>query len=332
MSVMVLAISRVSDGGMTRHEKITSLPVVVGRSPACDVIIDDVYIAARQYSLCAAADGGGFEICAFESVNPTRVNDAVLPAGQWLAVASGAVIAAGESHVAVFAPDHVVAAAHPLPQQTGAWSAFARMSVAACLLLAAAVMTAGWSYIEMWSKEAAMTAAMSVAAVFVSIIVWAALWAVVGRLLTHRSRFAVQISLASLYVMASLLAGVVQRGFDFLLSGNIVAQVMSVATQTVLLAVLTMGCLAAATTLTPRKRVQAALSFSVGLMISVISLGVISNMGFDPMPPFESTLSPGLWRFAPAVPVDAFMADSAVLFDDSFAVPDVVPQAEVATP
>ncbi len=320
MSMMVLAIAPLTDSVRTHHEKITSLPVVVGRSPACDVIVADPYLAARQYIIRAndAADAKTpWEICALDSVNPTLLNARVLTAGQWTPLASGDVVEAGETVIAAYASDYAVAAALPMAQNGGLRSSLGRMPVAAALFALALALTAGWSYLEIWSSEAAMTAAMSVAAVFMIIVVWAAMWSVVGRLLTHRSRFAQQLSLASVYVIASLVTGMALRGVDFLLSGSLASQAATILTQTVLLATLTSACLAAATMLSARKRRQAALSFAVGLMISVISLSAISNMGFNPVPPFSSTLSPGLSRFAVAQSAQDFIADSAQLFNDS---------------
>lgn len=320
MSIMVLAVAPLTDSVRPHHEKISQLPIVAGRSPACDVIVADPYLAPRQYIL-RANDGAQadtpWEICALDSVNPTRLNGVVLAVGQWVGVKSGDVIEAGETAITAYAPDYAVAQALPMTQDKGLWSSLGRMPVAAALFALALAMTAGWSYLEIWSSEAAMTAAMSVAAVFFIIIVWASLWSVVGRLLTHRSRFAQQLSLASVYVIVSLVTGMLLRGLDFLLSGNMAAQAATLVTQTVLLALLTSACLAAATMLTQHKRMQAALSFAVGLMISVISLSAISNMGFNPVPPFSSTLSPGLARFAPAVAAQDFIDDSAHLFDDA---------------
>lgn len=318
MTVMVLAISSVPDHDRVHHEKITHLPAVVGRSPACDVIIADHYFGARQYILRASlAENSPWEICALENVNPTYLNDQTLVADQWVPVSSGDTIKAGETSLVVYATEHVVDTAQPLLQDVGAWAAVGRMPVAALLFALALTTTAGWSYLEIWSREAAMAAAMSVAAVFFIIIVWAALWSVVSRLLTHRSRFAAQLSLASVYVMVSLICGMVLRGVEFLLSGGLLSQVLTLLTQSALLAILTAACLAAATTLTRRKRIQAALSFAGGLMISLISLAAIGSMGFNPVPPFAATLSPGLARFAPAVSAQDFIADSAGLFDDA---------------
>lgn len=316
MTMLVFAVTQLSDSGRVHHEKINVLPAVVGRSPACDVIIADPYLAPRQYVVRAnEGTGAGWEIYALQSVNPTRVNDKTLEADRWVALASGDVITAGDTSVTAYAVDHAVAPAQPMVQDTGVWSSLGRMPVAAVLFVSALAMTAGWSYLEIWSREAAMTAAMSVAAVFMIIVIWAALWSVVGRLLTHRSRFAQQMSLASIYVMASLVCGVVLRGIEFLLSGNLLSQGLTMIVQTILLAVLTTACLAAATTLTRAKRMQAALSFAAGLMISVISLAAISNMGFNPVPPFSTTLSPGLARFATAQDAQGFIADSDALFE-----------------
>lgn len=317
MSMMVLAISSLADGGIQHHEKITTLPVVVGRSPGCDVIVADIYIAPRQYILRASEGAAArWEICALDGVNPTLHKGHILPVGQWVAVDSGDVINAGETVVTLYAPDHVVAPAQPLPQQGGIWGALARMPVAALLFIAVLAMTAGWSYLEIWSSEAAMTAAMSVSAVFVIVTIWASLWAVVGRLLTHRSRFALQVSLGCIYVAASLVLGIALRGIDFLFSGNLVSEAATLLTQTVLLAVLIYACLAAATPLPARKRLQGAIAFACGLMISIVSLSTISNMGFSSVPPITTTLSPSLARFAPAVDAGQFIDDSVSLFED----------------
>ena len=50
-------------------------------------------------------------------------------------------------------------------------------------------------------------------------------------------------------------------------------------------------------------------------MISIISLNAIGSMGFSPVPPYASSLSPALARFAAADDSDAFLRESAALFD-----------------
>lgn len=316
MSTMILAVSALSDGGVLRHEKITAFPVVVGRSPACDVIVADIYVAARQYMLRGADTAQDtWEISALDSVNPTYLNGKALTAGHWSALVSGDEITAGETVVTVYAPGHHVAEAQAMTPQTGVWSALARMPVAALLFVLALAVTAGWSYLDIWSNEAAMTAAMSVSGVFAVIVIWASLWAVVSRLLTHRARFAAQLSLASLYIMVSLALGMVLRAVDFLLSGNLLAQAVTLVCQTGLLAVLTFFCLAAATSLSAPRRRRAAVSFAGGLLISIVSMTAISNMGFNPVPPFSPTLSPGLARFVPADAAGQFIDDSQSLFE-----------------
>ncbi len=316
MTALVLSLSGVTDTVVTQYVRLEHLPAVIGRSPACTVIVPDIYMGAQHYALRASETAGAVcDVCVMDDVNITHLGKKVLRAGVWQALSSGDVLDVGETRLAVYAPSHVVAAAVQMPLQNGAGAVFTRMPVAAMLFVLAMAMTAGWSYLEIWSKEPAMTAAMSVAAVFFVVVVWSALWAVVGRLLTHRSRFATQLSLASVYIVASLVSGTVLRGADFLLSGNMVSTCITLAVQGVLLAALTTACLGAATSLPLRRRIHAAAAFACGLILSMVSLTAIGNMGFSPLPSFATTLSPGLSRVVTAQPIDTFIADSSGLFE-----------------
>jgi hypothetical protein len=87
------------------------------------------------------------------------------------------------------------------------------------------------------------------------------------------------------------------------------------AAQLILLLALTHACLGVATSLPRRRRFAGALAFAAGLMISILSLNAISGMGFSPVPPYSSSLSPALARFAAADDSDAFLRESAALFD-----------------
>ena len=317
MTAIIIAIADAAQAQAERFEKLSALPAVIGRAPGCDVIVADPYVAARQLVVRACDVGAGFEVSALDAPNASYINARALVAGAWVGINSGDSVECGDTRLTFYAPDHSVAPAIAMPRRDGFGAALARMPVAGLLFVAALAAAAGWSYLDIWSDEAAMTAAMAVSGAFFVIVIWSALWSVVGRLLTQRSRFALQLSLASLYVMVSLIAGWVMRGVDFLLSGNLVAQGFTMLVQGALLAALTYGCLRAATHLTARKRMQGAAAFAGGLTLSVISLGLISAMGFNPIPPFASTLVPSLSRLAPAVDGATFINDSQHLFDDS---------------
>lgn len=331
MTRLVLSWRRTHDDALPSFRVIDAFPAVIGRGLDCDLIVADPYVSARQAAIRVAESG--WEICDLSDRNPTQLNGRALAEGAWRPLQSGDSIVLGRTEMMAYAPDHAVAPALPLPREGGFSALFARPWLSAAVFAAALAAAGAYAYLEIWSDEPAMASALMVAAAFFVMTVWAGLWSVVGRLAVNRSRFVMQLGMVACYIVVALVVSALLRGVDFLLSGSWLSQGLSVAAQMVLLTALAYGCLGAATGLDPRRRVQGAASFAGGLLLSIMSLSAIGAMGFTPSPPFSSSLSPSLARFAQAVPAESFMADSAALFDDpQFASPPVASDAAQQQP
>lgn len=326
MMRLILSHRHPHDDGTPVYQALQQFPVVIGRGFSCDVIVSDAYVAPRQAVIRATEDG--WELSDLGGRNATRLNGRALLPGAWTRLRSGDRITLGRHDLEVFAPEHAVADTLPMPRGGGLFDTLGHGWAALPVFLLALASTAGWSYLELWSDEPAMTTALAVAGSVFAMLVWAGLWSIVGRLSVHRSRFAAQLGVVSLYVFVSLWLSMLLVGADFLLSGGEASQILSTAVQGLLLFWLVYGCLTIATDLPRRRRWQGALGFAGGLVASIAALGWIGAQGFDPMPPYAVTLEPALSRFAPAVDADSFIADSGRLFDDEIfaASPEAAPQ------
>lgn len=314
MNRLILALRHAHEDGMPTYQVLQAFPVVLGRGFSCDVIVSDAYVAPRQAVIRANEEG--WELSDLGGRNATRLNGRALLPGSWTRLRSGDKIMLGRQEIEIFAPEHAVADTLPLPRGGGLFNALEKPWVALPVFLMALASTAGWSYLELWSDEPAMTTAVAVAASVFVMLVWAGLWSIVGRLSAHRSRFSAQLGLVGLYAFVSLWLSMLLVGIDFLLSGNAFAQAASTVGQGLLLAWLVYGCLTVATDMPARRRWQGALGFAGGLVISIVSLAWIGGQGFDPMPPYATTLEPAISGLAPAVDADAFIMQSEKLFDD----------------
>lgn len=314
MNRLILAQRHPHDDGVPTYQAIVHFPAVLGRGLGCDVIIPDPYVAARQAVLRATDEG--WEVSDLGGRNPTRLNGAALQPNVWQRLRSGDRLMLGRQQIDVFAPEHAVADTLPMPKEGGLYHALGRPYVALPVFLLTLATAAGWSYLGVWSDTPAMTVAVTVAGCFFVTLVWAGMWSVVGRLTTHRSRFLSQLGIVGLYIFVSLWLSALLVGADFLLSSDMTAKAISTGVQGLLLAWLAYGSLSVATELPRRRRLQGALGFAAGLVISIVCLGAISAQGFNPTPPFSTTLEPSLSSFAPAVDADTFITRSEKLFDD----------------
>lgn len=313
MTRLVLSYRRQHDDALPSFRVIDQFPAVIGRALDCDVILGDPYVAPRQAVIRHTEQG--WEISDLSDKNPTHLNGRAVAAGAWRPLQSGDHIVFGRSEMTAYAPDHAVAPTLPLPREGGLSAIFARSWVSGSIFVLTLLLAAGFSYLDIWSAEPAMTAALVATSAFIIMVIWAGLWSVVGRLTVNRSRFVMQLGLVSAYMAASLVTSVLMQGLDFLLGGNWIAQGMALVVQMLLLSALAYGSLGIATAITRRKRVQGAAGFAGGLLLCLMSLEAIGAMAFSAQPPFSSSLSPALARFAPATTAESFMTDSEKLFD-----------------
>lgn len=308
---LVLEILTETGSDMLRHRAVDRFPLTVGRGFGNDIILTDPHVDAQHLRIDAAE--GRWTVSDLGSANGLLINGQPQH-GTNLPLRSGDTLHIGQTEIRIHGADQPVAAALPLqkPHPLFSWLAAPRHAWL-CFILALLIM-AGWTFLEVWSQEPRMTVAAATAATAGIIVVWSALWAVAGRLISHRPHFRSHAALICLYLVASVMAWYINSYAAFLFNENGLAEVVFYGTNFILLAGLLYGSLFLATRIKKEKLFLSASVFSAGILAGFFILGVIGTKTFSPQPVYPSTLQPYLAQLAPGDTLDGFMRGNEELF------------------
>lgn len=312
MKLVLEIIPHTGDEQVT-HRVIEQFPLTVGRSFNNDVILSDPHISPQHLRI--GYEGEQWTVTDLGSANGFSVNG-THAAKETLPLKSGDTLRIGHTELRLFAPHHPVTEAVRLQKAHPVYAWLNRpFAVWGCFFIAFAVLQ-GWAYLEIWTEEIKMVLAGTAAATAGSIMLWATLWSVAGRLIRRKPHFKSHLTIASLYLIAAAATWYVEAYTDFLTNENWVAAVVSYGIHFILLTLLLQGSLALATRMTERRRRIAGIFFAAGILLGVFSLSLISARNFTQQPLYPATLEPYLSQFAPADTLDEFMAGNEKVFAD----------------
>jgi len=316
MKKLVLEITSHSGDGSITHRSVETFPATIGRGYHNDIILGDPHISAQHLRI--DYDGHDFAITELGSENGLTLNDKHHK-GATTHLKSGDSLRIGRTEIRVFDPFHPVAATQVVGRQdpvvtwlsrsVNIWLSFV---LAICSYLA-------WTYLETWDEELSGSLVRAGMMSGVGILLWALIWGVAGKLVRHKSRYRSHVALASLAVIAFVVAGSVEYYVDFLTNENTAADVFAGGVNLVIIGALLYYALTLATDLPRRKKRMWAGFFAIGLLVAFVGLATLNNDKFQAAPDYASRLEPYLSSIAPAESLDGFMADNAKTFDaDTF--------------
>jgi hypothetical protein len=198
----ILAIVEVldRDGRARVAVPVRRWPITVGRAIACDVVLDDPYVAPRHATL--SESDGGLHAIAGETINGVWLKTRRAAAGERIALAAGDVIQVGGTRVRIRRAGDVLAAERRwVPEATGS----ARTVGVLTLLFVA------WTAAERWLHTDPGGRATDYLPVLIggpiAVAIWAAFWSVGSKLVRHRFDFWSHARIALLATLAMGAAG-----------------------------------------------------------------------------------------------------------------------------
>lgn len=313
MKKLVLEITSHAGDGSVTHKMVETFPATLGRGYHNDIILTDPHVSAQHVRI--EFDGDAWSIRDLGSENGLTLNEKNLRDGK-ARLASGDTLRIGRTEIRAFDPQHPVPKERKLQKANPFLTWLSRpLVVWASFVLALGTVT-GWSYLEIWNNEPGQQLAAAAGGTLAFILVWSALWAVAGRLIRHKSRFRSHVALISLTVIISVgILSYIEAYADFLTNENWLAMISTYIFDLLLLVGLLYGSLSLATDLTRRKRVNAAVYFSVGIMIGIFALTQVAQRHFVQEPTYPSHLEPFLAELAPTDTLDDFIKGNSDLFD-----------------
>lgn len=306
-------------GQVRARHRIDTAPAIIGRGYGCDVLLDDPWISPIHLRLYRELDGS----LAIEDAGSE--NGSFATDGSRLTatpLAKGVTLRAGRTQLRVVPGDAPVAptlAAHAEAPVASRWE---RGSVGVGLALAAGA-AFGWLQLVGDSDVHRAASVLGDALVIVlGLALWAGLWALITRAVTHRGRYLAHLAIGSAATI-TILAIVYAVGYAEFLApaspgfGQVVWTLTLVAA-----AVMLYGHLSLASTL-PRRRVLAisvTAIFGLATLLTIVAAGTASDDASD-APRFSSALKPLATPFIPTQDTTRYFAglDSLRITIDSLA-------------
>jgi uncharacterized membrane protein YsdA (DUF1294 family) len=184
------------DGRVAVVQRVTQWPARIGRSPACDIVLDDAHVAAEHAELQLAPDGS-VRLKLLDSRNGGSVAGKRLAAGDEVALpAGGAFLLAGcplrlRTSADVLAPEQLL-----IVQPTRHWALLP-------LLLLSMLF---FQWLDRWSASDPdarwIDYASPLLAPLALVLGWAGLWSLASQLFQHRFPFATHLRRVLLVIVA----------------------------------------------------------------------------------------------------------------------------------
>jgi FHA domain len=171
------------DGRVALVQRVIQWPVRIGRSPACDIVLDDAHIAAEHAELQAGADGR-----VLLRLLDTRNGGAV--AGKRLAAGEEATLPAGGAFQLAGSVLRLRTSADELaPEQTLVLSPVRHWALLPALILAMLL----FQWVDRWSESDPdarwVDYATPLLAPLAFLLAWAGLWSLASQIFQHRFPF-----------------------------------------------------------------------------------------------------------------------------------------------
>lgn len=309
---LVLEITSHSGDGAITHRSIEAFPATLGRGYHNDIIIGDPHVSAQHVRI--EFDGADFVIHDLASENGLTVNDKHHK-GAKAQLKSGDIVRVGLTDIRIFDPAHPVPAARRLARANPFLIFLNRPVVVWLSLFSAAGAAIGWKYLDSWTPDIGETLTGTGISVAIAILVWSALWGVGGRLIRHKSRFRSHVALASMFVVATCAAAILQDYISFLTNDGVAASASAFLINAALVIALLYGALTLATDMPAKRRRIWSGFFALGMGIAAVGLTQLNEDRFDGSPAYAGGLEPYFAELASAESLGGFMKENEKLFE-----------------
>ena len=301
------------ESGFRRDYKtFETSPIKVGRGYQNDIILPDPYISADHAVIHLYENGWTVED--LNTKNGTYINNEKITSSQ-RNLASGDEIILGRTKLRVVSVDHPVAPALRLLHTSGFFTIISHpLSVWGAVFLMFTVFCMQ-GYLGSSEKLSVGKLALGSLSAIALIVIWAAAWSFVGRLIKHRAHFSAQLTFGAIVFFWMAVVFPLSDFIGFAFSNFVLDVVISVIFFAIFFTFLLSGNLAIATNIARPRRILVS-SIITGAIISFGLLGYFAVKNeFNPIPGHYSSLKPPYFKVVPSRQVDSFLKRSERVFD-----------------
>lgn len=290
--------------------------VMLGRGFENDVVLYDPYVAPEQLKLIK--QDGQWTIKILDETNPVLLNgypieedDVVLNSGDKLVV--------GRTHISVFSKDHKFGSTRKL--LFSSWLYHNRLGpfLPVFAVLFASFLSVFHDYLGL-SRTIEYRSFLSQALMLIlSIFLWAALWALVGRLLRHQLHFFANLLFTAIAVSVYVVVAPVGEYLEYLTGSLVFVSFFDALIFLVFLTLLLRFNLS----LSSHLKNSGAVAFCVSLALLLYSYGIneFGDNDFSSYAEYENTLKPPFAKLRVSKSVEEYLSD---LEDQFFKLEDML--------
>ncbi len=288
--VIVLEVLEKS-GRVRERVRLGRFPVTVGRSYDNDVILDDEYVSPHHLLIERDA-GGALHAVDMQSENglyrlPSLKRVDALP------VATDNLLLVGATQIRIRRTDFVVApTALADRRRRSVQNVLADGRVFIPVLLAAACMLFAEKYLQTFQKIKYQELIQETISPVLALMVWAGIWAFVGRILGHRAAFFAHANMVLLALLSLYGLDCFTDYYGFAFSATASADWIEALAVTLLGGLLLFGHLHLATQMGPRRAALASGLVAGGLFAIVLFSGHVKESHFTTRLSYPAVLKP----------------------------------------
>lgn len=191
--------------------------ITIGRGFYNDVVLSDPYVAPEQVRI--ERDGDNWIIKILDDTNPVVLNGEHIEQ-DGLVVSSGDKLTLGRTHLSLFSKDHKVESTRKLLFSSWLYRSRLGPLLPVVAILFASFLSVFYDYLGL-SEEIEYRPFISEVLVFIfTVSLWAAIWALVGRLLRHQLHFFANLLFTSIIVSFFIIFEPVSEYIEYL-SGSL---------------------------------------------------------------------------------------------------------------
>lgn len=310
MAKIIIEIAR----GLKHHRDykiFESSEVHVGRGFDNDIILQDPYVSAQHVVICL--DGDKIKIKDLKSKNgiympkiKQKVDDLIISSGDELII--------GQTHIRVFLDSHEVQPAKILRHK----NEFLRLIKkpvfvwgSLFILMGLMLFEAHFNTVE---NEKLLKLLPSPISAFIIVLLWASFWAFMGRLIKHKIRFSVHVSICCLWFFINFVLNNINEYLGFYANSQFLETVLVYIIQGGTGAVVLYTSLSFSTNMLKKAKLIFSITFSSILILLIVGLIMSISESLNIGGPYSTSLKPPILMKPKAYSIDHFINKSDRIF------------------
>jgi len=308
---MELVIEIRNKGSFPRYQRFNQPLIQIGRGFGNDIILADPYVCASH--ICLEVSAGEWTIRDLGEKNPVVYRRDKRPANKQI-VHYGDEFLVGKTLIRILSTDSPVEPVRAISELGNMLRVFT--SIPGVLLLFFGLLgLVVWQNYNSNAFEFSFEKSLG-RNVFLLLgpIVWAGIWAILGRVLHHEGRFAAHATVSLLALAGFFIGDELAQYLGYLLSSKLVFDVIGFSLTGLLIAWLISKNLAYATELSNRMRLLTAYLFALSFVGLVVLINFSSDNSYSLKPSYISSLKPPSFNITRGVPQSQFLEEVDGIF------------------